>query len=130
MKRSIWTIHLAVCLALALTIPALAAGPSVTKSVIGESVDGTAVVVIKVTATDGAIYGIDIKDASGSINDIIAPKGWVGITSGKKVIFRTGGKPIRSGASTSFRLVTTNKHAPLSVSFRNERSSVGDPKSL
>jgi len=129
MKRSIWTIHLAICLAIVLTVPALAAGPNVTKSVAGEG-DGSAVVVIRVTATDGAIYGVNIKDASGSINDIIAPKGWVGISSGKDVIFRTGGQPIRTGTSTSFRLVTTNKDASLSVSFRDERSTVGDTKSL
>ena len=130
MKRSIWTIHLAICLAIVLTVPVLAEGPKVSKRVVGEAMDGTSVVVIRVTATDGAIYGIDIKDASGSISDIVAPKGWVGITSGTRVIFRTGGQPIRTGTSTSFRLVTTNKDASLSVSFRNERSTVGDAKSL
>ena len=129
MKRSFWTIHLAICLAIVLTVPALAAGPNVSKRV-SSVADGSAVVVVNVTATDGPIYGVTIKQASGSIKDIVAPKGWVGISSGKNVIFRTGGQPIQTGTSASFRLVTTNRDASLSVSFRDERSTVGDSKSL
>jgi hypothetical protein len=128
MKRSLWTLTLTALVAL-IALPVLAAGPSATKSV-GSSEDGTAVVEIRVTASGQSVYGINIKDASGSIKDIVAPEGWVGISSGSDVIFRTGEKPIRSGSSLIFRLHTTNGDASLSVSFRDEQSPIGSAARL
>lgn len=130
MKRSTLTITLAAVLALALTIPALAASPTVSKTVLGESVDGTTVLVISVKATDHTIFGVDILDASGSVTDVIAPKGWVGITDGGDVQFRTGEKPISAGNSLSFRVVTTNRNATLKVSFKDAKTTVGESKTL
>ena len=129
MKRSVWTLTAVVCLVVLVALPVLAAGPNVSKRVLGEG-DGKAVVLLRVTASGQDIYGVNIKDASGSISDIVAPKGWVGITSGDDVIFRTGGKPIKAGSSMSFRIVTSNKDGALSVSFRDNRSAVGESKSL
>lgn len=128
MKRSLWTLTIT-ALAVLIALPVLAAGPNATKSVQG-SEDGTAVVLIRVTASGAAVYGVTIKDASGSIKDIVAPKGWVGISSGTDVIFRTGEKPIRSGESLTFRLHTTNEDGSLSVSFRDDTSPLGDGTSL
>jgi hypothetical protein len=115
--------------AAAVAAPALAADPGASKSVLGED-GGKAVVVVKVTARGQDIYGVTIKDASGSIADIIAPKGWVGISSGRDVIFRTGGSPIKAGSSTSFRLYTSNEDAELTVSFRDQKSLIGASKTL
>jgi hypothetical protein len=129
MKRSTWTITIAAALAVMIAIPALAAGPNVSKRVLGEA-DGTAVVLISVTATDQTIYAVTIKDASASIKDIIAPKGWVGITSGSDVLFRTGSKPIKAGTSTSFRIYTTNSGASLTLSFKDDLTTVGESKTL
>jgi hypothetical protein len=128
MKRSLWTLTVA-AVAIIIAIPALAAGPHATKSV-QSSDDGIAVVLIRVTASGDAVYGITIKDASGSIKDIVAPKGWVGISDGADVIFRTGEKPIRSGNSLTFRLHTTNEDGSLSVSFRDITSPIGVSTSL
>jgi hypothetical protein len=129
MKRSVCTVALVALLAAALALPVLAAGPTASKSVLGED-GGKAVVLIRVSAANQDIYGVTIKDASGSIEDIVAPKGWVGISSGRDVIFRTDEKPIKAGASLSFRLYTRNADGELSVSFRDARSLVGQSKTL
>jgi hypothetical protein len=129
MKRSVWTIALVALVGAALVVPALAAGPSASKSVLGD--DGSkSVVLVRVTAANQDLYGVTIKDASGSIADIVAPKGWVGISSGRDVIFRTGGSPIKAGTSASFRLVTSNEDGELTVSFRDKKSPVGKSKTL
>jgi hypothetical protein len=112
-----------------IALPVLAAGPKATKSV-GGSEDGTAVVDVRVTAAGESVYGVTIKDASGSIKDIAAPEGWVGISSGSDVIFRTGEKPIRAGSSLTFRLLTTNEGGSLSISFRDKKSPIGSTQSL
>jgi len=109
--------------------PVLAASPSATKSVLAD--DGSsAVVVVRVTAAGNDVYGVTIKDASASIGDIVAPKGWVGISSGRDVIFRTDSNPIKAGASLEFRLSTTNAGAELSVTFRDNRSAIGSSKTI
>jgi hypothetical protein len=112
-----------------IALPVLAAGPSVTKSVLGSD-NGTSVVLLRVKASNQAVYGVVVKDASGSISDIVAPKGWVGITSGSDVLFRTGSKPIRAGSSLSFRLFTTNEDGALTVHFKDEQSPIGSGKTL
>jgi hypothetical protein len=129
MKRSVWTITLIALLTAGVAAPALAADPAASKSVLGED-GGKAVVVVNVTARGQDIYGVTIKDASGSIADIIAPKGWVGISSGRDVIFRTGGSPIKAGSSASFRLYTSNEDAELTVTFRDKKSLIGARKTL
>lgn len=128
MKRSIRTLTMLIVVAL-VALPVLAASPNATKSVEGRE-DGMSVLAIRVTASSDAIYGVNIKDASGSITDIRAPKGWVGITSGTDVIFRTGEKPIRAGSSLTFKLHTTNEDGELSISFRDKDSPVGSGKNI
>jgi hypothetical protein len=128
MKRSLWTLTAAVIVVM-IALPVLAADPTASKGVVG-SEDGKSVVVINVTASNQSIYAVTIKDASGSIKDIVAPKGWVGICSGTDVLFRTGEKPIRPGTTLAFRLVTTNETGALSVSFKDENSPVGSAKTL
>jgi len=129
MKRSVGIFALVAIVATALALPVLAAGPNVTKSVLGDD-GGNAVVVVRVAATSDDIYGVTIKDASASIGDIVAPKGWVGISSGRDVIFRTDDSPIKAGSSAAFRLTTTNAGAELSVSFRDSKSLIGQSKTL
>lgn len=128
MKRSLWTLTITIVVAL-VALPVLAADPSATKTVAG-SEEGTSVLLIRVTAANQSVYGVTIKDASGSIKDIVAPKGWVGISSGTDVIFRTGGKPIRAGSSLTFKLHTTNEDGALSISFRDDNSPIGSGKTL
>lgn len=128
MKRSIWTLTVTALVAL-VAVPVLAAGPSATKTV-GSSEEGTAVLNIRVTAANESVYGVTIKDVSGSIKDITAPEGWVGISSGTDVIFRTGEKPIRGGTSLTFRLLTTNEDGSLSVSFRDKDSPIGSKTTI
>ena len=91
MKRSVWTIAMVALIGAALAAPALA-GPNASKSVMGEG-GSKSVVVVRVSADGQDVYGVTIKDASGSVTDIKAPKGWVGISSGRDIIFRTGGSP-------------------------------------
>ena len=115
MKRSIFSIALAAVLAVALVLP-LDAAPTVSKRVVDE--DGKTVVLVRVAASEFSVYGVDIE--GGSIEDLKAPKGWVGITSGSRTIFRTGGDPVKSGTSMTFRLYMTDTDAKLAVTFRDD----------
>jgi hypothetical protein len=117
MKRSTFTIALATLVAVAIALP-LGAAPTVSKRVVDEN--GKTVVLVNVVASGYSVYGIDIK--GGSIKDLKAPKGWVGITSGSRTIFRTGGEPVKSGATVTFRLYMEDTAAPLDVTFRDDKN--------
>ena len=103
--------------------PALSAEPAVSKSVMTED-NGTAVLIVEVRAASEPIYGITVVDASASVTDVVAPKGWSGISSGDRVVFSTVDKPVEAGGSVVFRLVTTNKEAPLRFTFRDAKSLI------
>ena len=103
--------------------PALSAEPVVSKRVMTEDV-GTAVLIVEVKAASEPIYGITVVDASASVTDIVAPKGWSGISSGDRVVLSTVDKPVETGHSVVFRLVTTNKEAPLRFTFRDAKSLI------
>ena len=127
------TSPLAIVMAAALTLlliqPALAADPSVSKRVLAD-VGDMGVIVVTVTAADRAVYGITINDASGSIDDINVPDGWAGVASNDKIVFRTVDKPISAGKSASFRIVTGNAQASLTVTFHDAKSVFGDRASF
>lgn len=127
MTRS--TLLVAALLFALIVAPAMAADPAVTKSVLGEA-DGASVVLLRVTAKDRAVYGVTITDASASVEDIIAPEGWIGISSGDRVLFRTTDTPIKTGRTVSFRIVTTNGQADLGVTFRGEKTAFGSKKTI
>ena len=130
MKRAICTLTLVLALGAMLTLPALAANPTVTKKVVTEK-SGKTVILVRVSAADRNLYGVDISDATGSIQDIAAPKGWLGITDGGRLIFRTGGKPIKAGSTLTFRVYSSNAAAGLSVSFRDVKNdAVGTSRSI
>lgn len=128
MTRSILFVLLACALATFLVVPAMAADPVVTKSVITEE-DGTTALKISVSAANKPIYGITIVDETGSITNIRSPKGWVGISSGDLVLFRSG-DPISSGETVAFRIFTTNKSAPLGITFRDVKSPIHSRQTL
>jgi hypothetical protein len=123
-------IILAVCaLAAVIALPAAAADPVVAKRVITEA-DGVTVLKISVSAANQSIYGITLADETGSIADIWVPKGWVGISSGDRVIFRAGDDPISSGETVAFRIVTTNGSAPLDITFRGQKTPIHAKQTL
>ncbi len=129
MTRFNRTILLAGALCVLMALPALAADPTVTKSVVPTE-DGSPVVVLKVSAAGKAVYGITVSDASASIEDIFAPDGWVGIATDDMIMFRTTDKPIASGKALSFRIVTKNSDAALGVTFRDEKKTFGPKKDV
>ena len=122
-------IVLTVCaLAAVIALPALAADPVVGKSVLTEDA-GTTVLKISISAANQSIYSVTVADETGSIANIFVPKGWVGISSGDKVIFR-GDKPISSGETVAFRIVTTNASAPLGITFRGLKTPIHAKQTL
>lgn len=104
-------------------VPAWTAEPVVSKRVMTED-DGTAVLVVEIRAADRAIYGVTVVDESASVTDVVAPKGWAGISSGDRVVFATVDAPVGAGERVVFRMVTTNKAAPLRVTFRDAKSMI------
>lgn len=123
MYRFGFAIIMIVALGLLLAAPVSAAEPVLAKRVVTED-DGTAVVIVEVRAADRAIYAVTITDDSGSITDIIAPKGWAGITSGDRVVFLTTDTPVGEGKTLAFKMVTTNKSASLNVTFRDSKTLI------
>jgi hypothetical protein len=116
-------------LGLSIALPALAADPGVTKNIVTNE-EGESVVVLTVSAAEKAVFGITVSDASASVEDIIAPDGWVGIATDDMVMFRTMEKPITSGKALTFRIVTTDTEAPLSVTFRDKKRNFGSTKDV
>jgi hypothetical protein len=112
-----------------MALPALAADPSVTKSVLSME-DGSTVLVLRVSAAGKAVYGITVSDGSASVEDIVAPEGWVGIATDDMILFRTVDTPIASGKALSFRIVTKNSQATLGVTFRDKDNTFGSKKDV
>ena len=130
MTRFNRTILLGGVLCVLMALPALAADPSVTKSVLSTDDGSTVVVVLRVSAASKAVYGITVSDGSASVEDIVAPEGWVGIATDNMVMFRTVDTPIASGKALSFRIVTKNSEATLGVTFRDQKSAFGSKKDV
>lgn len=124
MKRSL---ILMLVLLVAMMAPAWAANPTASKAVAGEDA-GMTTLAITVSSDTDDVYGVTITGAR--IDDIRAPKGWVGIASGSRVIFRTGENPVKRGNSLAFRVVTPESTAGLTVSFRGKDDPVGASISL
>ncbi len=124
MKRSSLFVLIVLVLAAA---PAWAQGPTAAKATMGTE-DGVTTLAITVAAKGEEVYGVNIKGAK--MEDIRAPKGWVGISSGSSVIFRTGENPVKSGQSLAFKIQTSEPSASLTVSFRGKDDAVGQPVNL
>ena len=122
MKRSI-LILLALFVAAA---PAWAAGPKATKAVKAES-EGVTTLAITVSSGE-EVYAVTISGAA--IEDVRAPKGWVGVASGNHVMFMTDSHPVTAGTSLSFKILTTEPSAALKVSFRGKEDPIGSPLSI
>jgi len=128
MKKSIRSFMLAAAVVFA-AVSVLAAGPSVRKSV-SVSADGVSVIVLKVTGASRDVYTLAIDDPSGSIQDIVAPKGWCGIADGSRIVFHTSNKPIRQAKSVYFRIVSSNKDAQFDIGFKDAKALIATKKSI
>jgi len=124
MKRS--SLFVLVLLVLA-AAPAWADGPTAAKAIKGTE-DGVTTIAITVASKGDEVYGVTIKGAQ--MEDIRAPKGWVGISSGSSVMFRTGENPVKSGNTLAFKIQTTEPSASLTVSFRGKEDAVGQSVNL
>lgn len=107
--------------------PAWADGPTAAKAVTGME-DGVTTLAITVASKSDEVYGVNIRGAR--MEDIRAPKGWVGIASGSSVMFRTGENPVKAGQALAFKVMTTEPGAGLTVSFRGKDDAIGQPLSL
>lgn len=125
MKRTM--ILTAALIGVAMIAPAWAESPTAAKAVAGAD-EGLTTLAITVSSNTDDVYGVTIKGAR--IEDIRAPKGWVGISSGSNVMFRTGENPVKRGNSLSFRVVTSEPSAGLTVSFRGKDDSLGQPVNI
>jgi len=125
MKRSL-ILSLLVLAALTV-VPALAAGPTASKAVSGEA-DGVSTLAITVASGADAVYAVKISGAK--VEDIRAPKGWVGVSSGSHVMFRTGDNPVKSGNALAFKVMTTEPGASLKVAFEGKEDPIGQPVNL
>lgn len=120
MKRSVFLSLMLVAAIVA--VPAFAAGPSATKAVSGEA-DGVSTLYITVSSGADEVFAVSISGAK--VDDIRAPKGWVGVASGNHVMFRTGDSPVKAGGSLAFKVLTTEPAASLKVSFEGKDEPIG-----
>jgi hypothetical protein len=121
MKRSI-LILLALLVSAA---PVWAADPTASKAVKAES---EGVTTLLITVSGEGVYAVTISGAA--IDDLRAPKGWVGIASGNHVMFLTDENPVHGGNSLAFKILTTEPSASLKVSFRGKEDPIGSPVSI
>lgn len=121
MKRS-FLVLLALCLAAA---PAFAE-PKATKAVKAES-DGVTTLAVTVSSNED-VYAVTITGAA--IDDVRAPKGWVGVASGNHVMFMTDANPVTNGRALAFKIMTTEPSASLKISFRGKEEPVGSPVTI
>jgi len=124
MKRSF--LILVALVAAVVVVPAWAAGPTATKAVAGED-EGISTLRVTVASSD-EVYAVIISGAA--VDDIRAPKGWVGVASGNHVMFRTGENPVKAGNTLSFKILTTEPTAALKISFRGKEDPIGSPVNL
>ncbi len=108
-------------------VPAFAEGPSATKAVLGEA-DGISILAVTVSSAGDEVFAVWMSGAN--LDDIRAPKGWVGVASGNRVLFRTGDNPVKSGHSLEFRLLTTEPSAALTLAFQGKDEPIGLPLNL
>jgi len=124
MKRSI--LVLLALVATVVVVPAWAAGPSATKAVAGED---SGISTLAVTVSSGEeVFAVTITGAA--VDDIRAPKGWVGVASGNHVMFMTGENPVKAGNTLAFKILTTEPSASLKISFRGKDDPIGSPVNL
>ena len=116
MTRFNRSIALAGAICVLLALPALASDPGATKSVL--------------TTADGSVYGINVSDASASLEDISVPDGWVGIATDDMILLRTLDNPIGAGEAVSFRIVTKNSQAPLGLVFRDKKTAFASKEGI
>ena len=119
MKRSILIL---LALFVVAAAPAWAA-PKASKAVKAES-DGITTLAVNVTS-DEEVYAVTITGAA--IDEVRAPRGWVGVASGNHVMFMTGENPVKAGSTIAFKIMTTEPSAALKVSFRGKEDPVGSP---
>ncbi len=119
MKRSILIL---LALFVVAAAPAWAA-PKASKAVKAES-DGITTLAVNVTS-DEEVYAVTITGAA--IDDVRAPRGWVGVASGNHVMFMTGENPVKAGTTIAFKIMTTEPSAALKVSFRGKEDPIGSP---
>jgi hypothetical protein len=124
MKRSLILVAL---IGTMMVAPAWAGNPTAKKAVAGVE-GGVTTVAVTVSSSSDEIYGVVIDGAR--IEDIRAPKGWVGVSSGSSAVFRTSQNPVKGGNSLAFRVMTTEPAAGLKVSFRGKDDPVGQPATL
>jgi hypothetical protein len=124
MKRSLILIALVGVVAVA---PAWGGNPTAAKAVAGVE-DGVTTVAVTVSSDTDEIYGVVIKGAQ--VEDIRAPKGWVGVSSGSSAVFRTSENPVKRGTSLAFRVMTMDSGAGLTVSFRGKEDALGQALNL
>ncbi len=119
MKRSILIL---LALFVVAAAPAWAA-PKASKAVKAES-DGITTLAVNVTSSE-EVYAVIITGAA--IDDVRAPRGWVGVASGNHVMFMTGENPVKAGTTIAFKIMTTEPSAALKVSFRGKEDPIGSP---
>lgn len=95
---------LAVALSVVVALPALAATPTVTKKQTPAHGDNN-MVLVTVTASGTDVYGVMLTGDAGSIEDIVAPEGWAGVSDGEIIAFHSVDTPIKSGKSLVFRIL-------------------------
>jgi hypothetical protein len=121
------TLSILMVAALAASLPA--AGPRAAQRVLASQGD-LQVVEVRVSGGGRSVYGIDLVARSGAIDDVVAPKGWVAIASGDRLVLRTQRKPLKPGQVLRFRVITTGGEPRFVLRYRDGKTLFGPAESL
>ena len=122
------------CLVIAVAVCTLAYGTlyaaaSITKSVTPME-GGNYLIKLKVTASGGNIYALQLIDPKGAIVDVYAPKGWCVVTDGGDYLARTGSKPIAPGSTTEFLIHSSTDEISYTYSVFGLLKQLGKPGTI
>jgi hypothetical protein len=121
----------AVLILAALLFPALlfAQEPSLSRSHY-EAEPGLSVMTLTLSAGGQAVYGIIIEVPGGGVEDLAVPDGWSGVASDDHILFHSFEKPIASGRSLSFKVLTRKPESALKWHIQDRKGRITPTRSL
>jgi hypothetical protein len=91
---------------------------------------GNFLIKIRVTASEGSVYALQLIDPKSSIVDVYAPKGWCVVTDGGDYLARTGAAPIEAGKSVEFLIYSSTEDVQYTYVLFGKMEQMGKPGTI
>lgn len=95
-----------------------------------EAEPGLSVMLLQLKAGNQAVHGFYVEDPTGSVQELVSPNGWSGVTSGELTLFHSLDKPVASGRTLTFKVLTKNPNATLNWYVQDSKGRIGATRQL